>query len=225
MTANALILFFKYPERGRVKTRLASSFGEDFAFGLYVSFLKDILAMSDDVKTDKIIITDVHGDVPPHLLDMGTGYPTIRQKGKDIGIRMLNAFLQIFDMGYHRAVLIGSDSPDLPAEFIQRALNSLLTHDVVLGKSSDGGYYLIGLKRETCLAEFFSDIPWSTPLVFQKTIVKMIDSGKSIHLLPEWNDIDEKDDLAQFYNQKSQKISSLHTIEFLDRDSIDKQIS
>jgi rSAM/selenodomain-associated transferase 1 len=217
MTRDALILFFKYPERGRVKTRIAASFGDAFAFGLYVSFLKDILAMSDSVKADKIIVTDVHGDVPPDLLDMGTGYRTIRQKGEDIGVRMLNAFLQIFDMGYCRAVLIGGDSPDLPAELIQRSLNSLITHDAVLGKSVDGGYYLIGLKKETCLAEFFRGIQWSTPSVFQETVFKMIESGMSIYLLPEWNDIDDKDDLVCFDNEKSQKGISLHTSEFLYR--------
>jgi rSAM/selenodomain-associated transferase 1 len=217
MTDDALILFFRYPERGRVKTRLAASFGEDFALGLYVSFVKDILAMAASVSTDIVIITDVYGDVPQHLLGMGTGYPVMRQKGKDIGTRMLNAFLQIFDMGYQRAVLIGSDSPDLPAEFIQRALNSLLTYDVVLGNSADGGYYLIGFTRGTCLTEFFCGVSWGTSLVFQETIDKIIESGKSIYFLPEWYDIDEKDDLIRFYNQKSQEDNSLYTVQFLDR--------
>lgn len=73
MTPDALILFFKYPERGRVKTRLASSFGEDFVLGLYCSFIKDILSMSESVKADKIIVIGVNGNVPSHLLDLGTG--------------------------------------------------------------------------------------------------------------------------------------------------------
>ncbi|MBF0202546.1 MAG: TIGR04282 family arsenosugar biosynthesis glycosyltransferase [Desulfamplus sp.] len=214
-TTDALILFFKYPEQGRVKTRLASSFGQAFALELYVSFLKDILAMSSSVQADKIIVTDVWGDIPAHMLDMGTGYRTMLQQGEDIGIRMFNAFLQIFDMGYQRAVLIGGDSPDLPAEFIQRALNALFSHDAALGKSTDGGYYLIGFKNETCLPQFFQGIQWSTQYVFQDTVVKMSQAGKTIYLLPEWNDIDEKDDLISFYNQKSQKQIS-HTIEFLD---------
>lgn len=222
MTPDALILFFKYPERGRVKTRIAASLGEDFALGLYAAFIQDILAMSASVGADKIIVTDVQGGLPPHGLDMGTGYRTLRQKGGDIGIRMLNAFLQVFDMGYHRAVLIGGDCPDLPAEFIHRSLNALIPHDVVLGKSMDGGYYLIGLKSETCAAEFFIGIPWSTSWVFRKTADKVLESGKSLYLLPEWQDTDEKDDLARFDTEKSPKDISLYTAEFLRRNLMNR---
>lgn len=208
-----------------VKTRLASSMGEDFALGLYSSFIKDILTMSGSVRADKIIVIDGHYDAPTHLLDLGTGYRMIRQKGEDIGIRMLNAFLQIFDLGYHRAVLIGSDSPDLPAELIEKAIISLITEDIVLGRSTDGGYYLIGFKKETCSAEYFSGISWSTPLVFQQTIKKIVESKKSVSLLPDWIDIDDRGDLKLFYDETLKRAdTSLHTMKYLTNSIKNKHI-
>lgn len=217
MTSDALILFCKYPEPSRVKTRIALYFGDDFAVGLQSSFLQDILSMSTEVTADKIIVIDASDSVPSQLLDMETGYKTIRQKGEDIGVRMSNAFLQVFEMGYCRAVLIGSDSPDLPSEFIQNALDSLIVHDAALGESMDGGYYLIGFQKEKFDPDFFKNIEWISPWVYQQTFCKIRDSKRSIYRLPRCWDIDDKDDLVWFYNRKIKENASSHTIDFINK--------
>ena len=212
---NALILFLKYPERSKVKTRIAASLGDDFTFGLYTAFIKDLLVMAGFVGADKILAID-GPSVPIASLDFDTGYSVIRQNGKDIGNRMLNAFEYVFNSGYKKAVLIGSDMPGLPAALIENAFTALDTADAAIGKSTDGGYYLIGFKQDTCVPDYFKGITWSTSSVFQQTIEKFSGSKKSVYRLPEWNDIDDHNDLKHFYERNSNGTgAALYTTKYL----------
>ncbi len=213
---NALILFLKYPERKMVKTRIAAKFGDDFAFGLYTAFIKDLLEMAGFVEADKIIAIDGPVGAPIASLDFGTRYPVIRQNGEDIGERMLNAFIYVFNSGYKNAVLIGSDLPDIQAAFVENAFAALNTADAVIGRSTDGGYYLIGFRKETCSPDYFQGIKWSTSSVFQRTMDKFSRSEKSVYMLPEWIDIDDPNDLKQFYERNSNKNgTALYTMKYL----------
>ena len=212
---NALILFLKYPERQKVKTRIAASLGDDFAFGLYTAFIKDLLAMAGITETDKILAIDGPRSVPITSLDFGTGYSTVRQ-GKEIGGRMQNVFEYVFNTGYQKAVLIGSDLPDLPAALIQDAFAALNTTDTVIGRSTDGGYYLMGFRKETFSSDCFKGITWSASSVFQQTIENFSRSKKSVYLMPEWIDIDDHNDLRQFYQRGPNKQgTALYTMKYL----------
>ena len=214
---DALILFLKYPERRKVKTRIAASLGDDFAFGLYTAFINDLLDMAGSVEADKILAIDGPLGVPIASLDFGTGYPAIRQNGMDIGERMLNAFIHVFNSGYEKAVLVGSDLPGLPASLIQNAFAALDTKDAALGESTDGGYYLIGFRKETFSADCFKGIKWSTSSVFRQTMEKLIKAEKIVYMLPEWIDIDYAKDLKQFYERNSNRNGTvLHTMKYLN---------
>ena len=213
---NALILFLKYPEQKRVKTRIAASLGDDFAFGLYTAFIKDLLVIAGFVGADKILAIDGPASDPIASLDFGTGYSVIRQNGTDIGDRMLNAFIYVFNSGYKKAVLIGSDLPGMPAALVENAFVALDTTDAAIGRSTDGGYYLIGFRKETCSPDYFKGITWSTSSVFQQTIEKFSRSKKSVYILPEWIDIDNHNDLKKFYERNSNKTgTALYTMKYL----------
>ena len=213
---NALILFLKYPERKRVKTRIAASLGDDFAFGLYTAFIKDLLVIAGFVGADKILAIDGPASDPIASLDFGTGYSVIRQNGKDIGDRMLNAFISVFNSGYKNAVLIGSDLPGLPTASVENAFAALNTTDAAIGRSTDGGYYIIGFKKETCSPDYFKGITWSTSSVFQRTMDKFNKSEKNVYILPEWIDIDDHNDLKQFYERNSNGTGiALYTMKYL----------
>jgi uncharacterized protein len=213
---NALILFLKYPERKMVKTRIAAKFGDDFAFGLYTAFIKDLLVTARFVAANKILAIDGPVDVPIASLDFGTGYPVIRQNGKDIGVRMLNAFIHVFNSGYKNAVLIGSDLPGLPVASVENAFAALNTADAAIGRSTDGGYYIIGFRKETCSPDYFKGITWSTSSVFQRTVEKFSRSKKSVYMLPQWIDIDDHNDLKQFYERNSNRTgTALYTMKYL----------
>ena len=216
VTNNALILFLKYPELRKVKRRIAASLGDDFAFGLYTAFIKDLLAMAGFVGADKILAIDGPAGALIASLDFDTGYSVIRQNGKDIGVRMLNTFIYVFNSGYKNAVLIGSDLPSLPAALVENAFAALNTTDAAIGRSTDGGYYIIGFRKETCSPDYFKGITWSTSSVFQRTVEKFSRSKKSVYILPEWIDIDDHNDLKQFYERNSNRTgTALYTMKYL----------
>jgi glycosyltransferase A (GT-A) superfamily protein (DUF2064 family) len=90
---------------------------------------------------------------------------------------------------------MASDSPDLPEIVLLEAYRKLKIHDVVIGPTIDGGYYLIGFKNTSFLPEIFEDIRWSTSVVFKQTIEKLNKLGYNFHVLPLWMDVDTIKDL------------------------------
>lgn len=190
-----ILLFIKAPVKGQVKSRLASVLGEDAALELYRHFTLDIL---DTIGTTGHPCTVFHyppadGDAVAAWLGPGRQYRP--QEGGDLGMRMANAFATIFGEGVSRAILIGSDLPDLPADLLTGAIKSLDHHDAVLGPARDGGYYLIGFRRDTFLPELFRGIEWSTDRVLAETIAGFERLGKKVFLAPEWRDVDTIEDL------------------------------
>jgi len=119
------------------------------------------------------------------------------QQGSDLGERMSNAFLHAFADGHAKALLIGSDCPDISRTIINRGFMQLDTHDIVLGPAHDGGYYLIGLRRPE--PELFSNMNWGTGCVLQQTLEKIDAANLTVALLPELHDIDRFEDL-KYYN-------------------------
>lgn len=92
-----------------------------------------------------------------------------------------------------RTVLIGSDSPTLPIEYVEQAFEKLREVDCVLGPATDGGYYLIGLRRP--IPALFEHIAWSGCHVLQQTVERAAQSNVTVGLLPPWYDIDDLADL------------------------------
>jgi rSAM/selenodomain-associated transferase 1 len=117
------------------------------------------------------------------------------QAGEDLGERMKNGFVEALSMNFKRVVLIGSDIPDLPLEFIEEAFTSLQEKDAVIGPALDGGYYLIGFKKETFSPRVFEGIHWSTESVFEKTLKVLQQEGLTVHTLQPLRDIDTVEDL------------------------------
>ena len=200
-----------------MKTRLASALGDDVAYELYLCFLADISAMTRQVHAQTIIVYSGPAGVSfPDFPDV----PCLCQRGCDIGERMYFALQDVFALGFERCVLTGSDIPDLPAEIINDAFKILHSTDVVLGPSADGGYYLVGGKKDTLRQSIFSDIPWSTDSVFPATIKRIAEAGFAAAELPEWSDIDEIKDLKNFYQRNSHEASSSKVIHFLEKKGI-----
>jgi len=118
---------------------------------------------------------------------------------------MKSAFKTVFSQGTRSALLIGSDSPDLPGLIIDEALTFLKDHDAVMGPSCDGGYYLIGFRAETFLPHAFDEIPWSTEEVFVQTMDVLGKANLRVHILPKWRDIDTLDDLEVLFHASQNK--------------------
>ena len=195
----SVIMFVKAPRPGMVKSRLAGTVGDEAALALYMCFVQDTVRMLLESRYPFTVF--FHPARSKEMIARWLGYDRkiCPQRGSDLGERMKNAFGDVFSQGSTRAVLIGSDMPDLPHSFIDEAFTSLEDHDAVLGPSHDGGYYLIGFRSDSFLPEAFDRVPWSTPAVFQQTLGILQRSKYRVHTLQERRDIDTVDDLAAFF--------------------------
>lgn len=217
MTGNdAVILFIKAPQRGIVKSRLGTSVGDDIALDLYKCFVDDTTRMLSETG-HQFTPFFYPADSRDHIVSwLGPEMPVLPQRGADLGERMKNAFKAIFSRGSTRAVLIGSDMPDLPGTSIDEALMSLENHDAVIGPSYDGGYYLIGFSSDSFLPDVFDGIAWSTARVFQQTLAILHGSKYRVHTLQKRRDIDTFDDLkAFFYDNLSSSPGPLTTMKYI----------
>jgi uncharacterized protein len=213
-----IILFVKAPTRGQVKTRLATTLGEDVALGLYRNFGLDILNTLEQTGPPVRICYDPPGSLKEVTGWLGSGRQYLPQEGSDVGERMENAFHQAFSRGFSRAVLIGSDIPDLPPALFTDALRSLDDHDAVIGPARDGGYYLLGFRNESFLPAVFRGIPWSTGAVFEQTMAIIDRTGRRVHVLPVWQDVDTVQDLKDLATRgRRSAFRSSHTMYFLTR--------
>ena len=213
---SCILLFVKYPNVGRVKTRLAEQIGQDAAADLYRNFVTDILATLKSLDVNFKIVFALGGSQDQFQQWLGKEYSYIPQVGQDLGQRMKNAFLQAFSEDFNSVVVIGSDSPDLPVEYLELAFCALDTNDVVIGPSSDRGYYLIGFARNSFLPEAFEQISWSSDKVFEQTIDILQQHKQRLYLLPQWHDVDTLTDLKSFsLRNKNSAFSNSATMRYL----------
>ncbi len=202
---DCLIIFVKWPEKGMVKTRLSVALGDDEAMELYKSFVEDIIATVLQSGFRPLIAyypEDAGEKIATWLGDDNDYTPQI---GVNLGAKMSNAFRQVFEREVSRAVLIGSDFPDLPAEIISEAFSALKSKHAVIGPAKDGGYYLIGFRLDTFSSAVFDGIPWSTEEVFERTMSIFTREGLDVHQLPIWRDIDRPEDLVDLVEQNMDK--------------------
>jgi rSAM/selenodomain-associated transferase 1 len=150
---------------------------------------------------------------------VGSDFDYVPQSDGDLGDRMLAAFEWSFDRANTKVIIIGADSPGLPAEWIEEAFAGLDEKDVVLGPTLDGGYYLIGLK--SLQPALFIEVAWSTDSVFATTLDRVIELGLSLHLLAPLSDLDYPEDLDFFKTHiRALRIAGkpfpVHTAEFVE---------
>lgn len=211
------MLFARAPEPGRSKTRLASALGAEGASRLYEALLADTL---DRLRAAGVPL-EIHaagaGDAREWFRDRYPDLPVRRQEGQGLGDRLEAGFQRAFRSGVTRAVAVGSDHPTLPGEYLARALRSLEDHDAVVGPGRDGGYYAVGVRRESWPAAgaLFRGIPWSTEDVLAATRNAAREAGLNLGELPEWYDVDRPGDLDLLRRDASPGSRSLRTLRAL----------
>ena len=190
--ANKLVVFVKAPRPGLVKTRLAQAIGDETACAVYCELVAAVLDRIGIISSLELRFSP--DDASDEIASwMRPGW-TMRPQGVgSLGERMHRAFLERFESGARRVVIIGSDSPEISATDICEAWEALKSHDVVLGPAVDGGYWLIGL-RGPC-AELFEGISWSTDSVMRETLVRIDQTKLTFRLLRHLNDVDVEPDV------------------------------
>jgi hypothetical protein len=123
------------------------------------------------------------------------GFRLLLQRGEDLGERLFHATEDLLSAGFYSVCLVNADSPTLPDSLLREAMLALQAPEerVVLGPATDGGYYLIGLKRAH--RRLFQGISWSTSEVLAQTVERAREMSLDVHLLPEWYDVDDRQSL------------------------------
>jgi rSAM/selenodomain-associated transferase 1 len=202
MFANShLIIFTRYPDPGKTKTRLIPAIGSLKAAELQRKMTEKIAGEALKLLNKQgVDITVFHtgGTREEMAAWLGNPFNYLRQSRGDIGNRMGDAFTRVFNSTTGSIILVGSDIPELSSAILEQGFVSLEKHDLVIGPSKDGGYYLIGMKSKDApqlIQVLFNEIPWSTADVLKVSIQRLADAGYSHSLLATLRDIDQPDDL------------------------------
>lgn len=189
---SALIVFLRLPVKGKVKTRIAATEGDDHALAIYLQLMGITLDLA--AHSDKPVYLFYEGGLP-QLADQQPAFTYQPQSSGDLGKKMADAFSLVL-RNHPKAVLIGSDCPTLSTSILNEAFSLLDQNDIVLGPARDGGYYLIGCKN--VYPALFERISWSTPSVLKTTIERIREEKLSFNLLEELTDIDTTADWHQY---------------------------
>lgn len=191
-----LIIFTRYPEPGKTKTRLIPVLGNIAAANLQREMTEYTVFQVQELRKAIEISLEVRfagGD--SQLMQDWLGLDLVYQsQGEgDLGLRMARSLFDAFQSGAEQVVIIGTDCPGVNPQILATAFEKLYTYDLVLGPAMDGGYYLIGLRQP--IPELFVNIEWGTAQVFQKTV----DIAQKLNLsyvnLSPLADVDRPEDL------------------------------
>ena len=202
MNGPALIVFAKAPEPGRVKTRLCPPLTPVQAADLYAAFLGDALdAYAQFGREEGVAVRVFLKGVPAAIVHLvPSGVSVHQQNGAGLGPAMFNAFMQTFAAGYDTAVVIGTDHPTLPLDFVRLAFQSIeAPMSCAVGPSSDGGYYLLGTGE---LTSSLFDMEYSHDGVFDATVQAALDAGLETVVLPTHYDVDDASSLERLLAER-----------------------
>ena len=191
----SLLVVAKCPVPGQTKTRLCPPLTSQQAADLYECFLYDTLEIMRQVPSVQCAIGYLPRDAREYFQQLAPDMQLICQRGETLGERLDNLLADALEGGVGCAVVIGSDSPTLPEEYIRQAFVLLATVDVVIGPAQDGGYYLIGMKKSH--PSLLRQVRMSTPQVLSDTLALAQSTGATVSLLPAWYDVDTVDDLRR----------------------------
>jgi rSAM/selenodomain-associated transferase 1 len=190
-TRRLIIVFYRNPRKGKVKTRLAISVGEDVALKIHLHLSMHTNGMVTQVQSDKVVFYD-HEIVNNDFWETAS-FQKCLQSGNDLGERMFEAFNWGFSQGYKEVLIIGTDCPGITPIILESAFDLLINNDAVIGPAADGGYYLLGIKKSS--PDLFNGIDWGSDVVFKQTTSRLDSAGYSFSVLQELRDIDRPEDL------------------------------
>jgi rSAM/selenodomain-associated transferase 2/rSAM/selenodomain-associated transferase 1 len=205
MHSERLLVFSRYPEPGKTKTRLASALGVEGAARLQREMAEHALSRARALAAGRPVRLEVHhdGGSAGRMAEwLGPGLAYRPQAGGDLGARMEHAFAEAFRTGAERVVLVGTDCPGITTTILRSAIDLLGVFDLVLGPARDGGYYLIGLRKQA--PGLFRDIPWGTATVAARTLETAAELGLRAVTVDPLVDVDRPEDLPVWEREAGQ---------------------
>ncbi|MGE5193665.1 MAG: TIGR04282 family arsenosugar biosynthesis glycosyltransferase [Deltaproteobacteria bacterium] len=187
-------IFVREPVPGQVKTRLAAELGAERAAEIYSAFISDLADRFRGIGAERVLCYCPDSIESRRYFETvaGQDYRLWGQPNAGLEMRMQRFFEEHIRGVDDRAVIIGSDSPTLPGEYIVRAFAGLDGADCVIGPAADGGFYLIGMRGRAW--PVFTGVAWSTSCVLDQTVQRLRECGACLAVLPVWYDVDTPDD-------------------------------
>lgn len=187
------MVFVKNARKGKVKTRLAKTVGDEKALEIYQLLVQHTLKIAKSIDAQRYVF---YSDYIDHNDDWNpTHFSREIQQGEDLGQRMEQAFSSALEQ-HDKAVIIGSDCISLTPALIEKAFQKLEEYPFVIGPAIDGGYYLLGMNQ--FVPQLFENMTYSTSSVFSETVKKIEDLGKNYFQLDTLSDIDTEEDWKKF---------------------------
>lgn len=222
--SDVLAIFARAPIVGKVKTRLAQTIGNERATQLYCAMLQDVFARAQQACESsrsgfEIVVfhwpADAFETANGSLRPFWSGARQAQSEG-DLGAKLGECFAVLWRAGWRKIVVIGSDAPDLPPQFLVQAFEKLKSCDLVFGPAHDGGFYLMGASCEVS-ARFFGDVRWSDAETLNDVLRNAQACGLSYELLAPWRDVDDESDLRALESRlKNGESAAPHTFRVLD---------
>ncbi len=213
MKTNRLAIFTRYPEPGTTKTRLIPALGAEGAARLQCDLTRHALAQAREFRRTAAVTVEVRydgGDAERMAECFGNDMAYRPQGAGDLGCRMERAFAEAFHDGAARVVVVGADCPGITPRVLRDAFERLATADVVLGPATDGGYYLVGLRRP--VRELFHGIAWGGEQVLQSTLDRAAELSQVVSLLEPLSDVDRPEDLHVWRRVLTEGDSPIFTV-------------
>jgi uncharacterized protein len=194
-SGRTLVVMAKAPRPGMVKTRLAQSLPVEAVTELYRCLLDDTMALARSLATVEVAIMCPASDVD-ELTRLTRGVAGVMaQKGDGLAAALTSVFAQFANGGRQRVVAFNSDSPHLPASVLASAFEALNGHDVVVGPTQDGGYYLVGAKAAH--AALFDGDGMGTKSALEALLARARGLQLSVGFTDPFYDIDVASDLTR----------------------------
>ena len=195
-----LVIMAKAPRPGAVKTRLASSLSPEAVTEFYRCLLEDTLALARSLSDVEVAIMCPDSDVDELAQLAGNETNIVAQKGEGLAAGLTSVFAHFApdhrkDAGQRRIIAFNSDSPHLPRSVLERAFETLAAHDVVVGPTHDGGYYLVGAKAPH--PTLFANDGMGTSSALERLLSRARELKLSVGFADAFYDIDVADDLTR----------------------------
>src|ERR1700686_1553961 len=192
-----LVIMAKAPRPGAVKTRLTTSLSTEAVTAFYCCLLEDTLALARSLKLSdvEVAIMCPESDVNELAQLAGNGASVVAQKGEGLAAGLTSVFAHFAKSGRKRVVAFNSDSPHLPASVLESAFEALTGHDVVVGPTHDGGYYLVGAKAAH--PSLFDGDGMGTNSALDSLLARARGLQLSVGFTDPFYDIDVETDLAR----------------------------
>jgi rSAM/selenodomain-associated transferase 1 len=187
---NAIIIFAKFPEPGKVKKKIGTVIGMDNSAKLCTAFINDLIEENSEKDYD-IYLSFIGHEYKEKYRTMFPNAILYVQRGTNMSENVQSAFEDLLD-DYEKVALVGCDVPQLSAGTVIKAFNALESHDVVLGPAEDGGYYLIALKEPH---DIFKGMPWGKENLLENQVRILKEKKLAFVLLDKLPDVDTVEEL------------------------------